>query len=223
MSKAQETLQVMVVDDNPVVRSGLVSLLEATGEVTVAAEAGDGGAAIAMANEQALDLILLDVRMPEVDGVHAVSELSQRCPVVMLTYTEDPEVVRTAIRNGASGYLVHGHFTADELAAHVRSAVTGSSPLSPPAAQSLFSAVRDAPESAGAEPERSNHARGLLSEREAELMDLIARGQSNGEVAAALFLSEKTVKNHVNRIYTKLGVTSRGAAIAQWVGTADGA
>ena len=79
------------------------------------------------------------------------------------------------------------------------------------------------PESTEAEPERPNHARELLSVREAELMDLIARGQSNGEVAAELFLSEKTVKNHVNRIYAKLGVTSRGAAIARWVGTADGA
>lgn len=214
-------LRVMVVDDNPIVRSGLVSLLEASGEVEIAAEAADGRKAVDLASTlDDLDLILLDVRMPEMDGVEAVKQLSRRCTVVMLTNTEDAATVQAAIRNGASGYLVHGTFGVEELQAYIRSAVAGASPLSPPAAAAVMSALRDAPASAAAPAEVSAAAaEAMLSSREAEVMNLITQGKSNSEIATDLFLSEKTVKNHVNRIYAKLGVPSRGAAIARWIGT----
>jgi DNA-binding NarL/FixJ family response regulator len=207
--------RVLVVDDNPVVRSGLISLLEAAG-LEVAGEAGDGRTAIELTERLRPDLVLLDVRMPVLDGVAAAKLLAHHTQVVMLTYTGDPETVRAAIGHGAVGYLVHGTFSAEELAAAVRTAVGGANPLSPEAVSALVAAVLPAPPPG---PARIRERYGL-SERESEVMDLIARGCSNTEVAGRLFLAEKTVKNHVNRIYAKLCVTSRGAAIARWLGTA---
>ena len=226
----------MVVDDNLVVRSGLVSLLEASG-IEIVGEAGDGQTALELAERLRPDLVLLDVRMPVLDGVSAVELLSRTTQVIMLTYTDDPHVIRNAIGNGAAGYLVHGSFTAQELTAAVHDAVRGAHPLSQVAVSALVGAVRQdktpsapsaeqpsapeppSPQEAGA-PDQGRFG---LSAREAEVMQLIVQGRSNSEIAGRLFLAEKTVKNHVNRIYAKLGVTSRAAAIAQWLGTATGA
>lgn len=221
-----ESLRVMVVDDNPVVRSGLVSLLEAGG-IEVAAEAADGQRAVELAGQVKPDLVLLDVRMPLVDGVTAAELLSKQTRVLMLTYTDEPEVIRRAIGKGASGYLVHGTFTPDELYAAVRGVARGANPLSPVAASALVGAVQKdssavQPEAMTGVPVSPARDEFALSGREAEVMDLISQGRSNGEIAAELFVSEKTVKNHVNRIYAKLGVPSRGAAIARWLGTASG-
>lgn len=212
-------LSVLVVDDNPVVRSGLISLLEASGRVEVVGEAGDGRRAVELAERVRPDLVLLDVRMPLVDGVEAAAPLSKITRVLMLTYTDDPDTVRSSIRNGACGYLVHGTFSAEELGQAVRDAVSGANPLSPTAVSAVMEAVRGGLSEPAANPAAVRATRGL-SAREAEVMDLIAQGHSNGEIARELFLSEKTVKNHVNRVYAKLGVDSRGAAIAQWLGTA---
>ncbi|MER6809207.1 response regulator transcription factor [Spirillospora sp. NPDC000708] len=217
--------RVLVADDNVVVRSGLVSLLEAHG-IEVAGEAGDGRRAVELTARLRPDLVLLDVRMPLMDGVAAVAEISPLAPVLMLTYTDDPGTVRAALGKGATGYLVHGAFTADELITAVHDAVGGAHPLSPAAVSALVGAVREAsgtaetaaPAEARTPPDAPHGGFGL-SAREAEVMRLIVQGASNGEIAARLFLAEKTVKNHVNRIYAKLGVTSRGAAIARWIGT----
>lgn len=218
-----DSVRVMVVDDNPVVRSGLVALLEAGDHIEVIAEAGDGRRAIELAGHRRPDLVLLDVRMPLVDGVEAAAELSKHTRVLMLTYTEDPDVVRSAIRNGAVGYLVHGAFTAEELEAAVLGTVAGTSnPLSPIAVAAVLDGIKNQTESSGAgEPEQlALHRASLgLSTREAEVMDRMTAGLTNGEIAGELFLSEKTVKNHVNRIYAKIGVESRAAAIALWLGT----
>ncbi|HEX2314730.1 MAG TPA: response regulator transcription factor [Thermomonospora sp.] len=212
--------RVMVVDDNPVVRQGLVSLLEAGG-LEVVAEAGDGRRAIELAERLRPDLVLLDVRMPLLDGVAAAEVLSTVSRVLMLTYTDDPETVRAAIGNGASGYLVHGTFTAEELTAAVEDALGGAHPLSRAAVSALVGAVqRGAGQDRPPPAEDASRERYGLSAREEEVMGLIVRGRSNGEIARTLFLAEKTVKNHVNRIYAKLGVTSRAAAIACWIGTA---
>jgi len=216
-------IKVMVVDDNPVVRSGLVSLLEVSDRVEVIAEAGDGRRAVELSQHLDPDLVLLDVRMPLVDGVEAAKQLSERARVLMLTYTEDPDVVRAAIRNGAVGYLVHGTFTAEELEAAVTGAVAGTAnPLSPVAVAAVLDGIKN-PEPNGGQDGRDLelHRAALgLSAREAEVMDRMTAGLTNGEIAGELFLSEKTVKNHVNRIYAKLGVESRPAAIALWLGTA---
>lgn len=217
-------IRVMVVDDNPVVRSGLVALLEAGDHVEVIAEAGDGRRAIELAVHLRPDLVLLDVRMPLVDGVEAAAELSRQTRVLMLTYTEDPDIVRSSIRNGAVGYLVHGAFTADELEKAVLDAVAGTAnPLSPIAVAAVLEGIKSSPEApASTERDLELHRAALgLSAREAEVMDRMTAGLTNGEIASELFLSEKTVKNHVNRIYTKLAVESRAAAIALWLGTAS--
>ncbi|MEO3822523.1 response regulator transcription factor [Actinomadura sp. B10D3] len=213
-------IRVVVADDNPVVRSGLVSLLEATGVATVVAEAGDGRRAIELAERHRPDLVLLDVRMPLLDGVSALQTLSGITRVLMLTYTDEPDVIRAAVRGGASGYLVHGTFDVDDLAAAVRQAASGTgNPLSPVAITALMNAVK---EPAQDRPRNADRARYGLSAREAEVMDLIAQGRANREIASELFLTEKTVKNHVNRIFAKLAVENRAAAIARWLGTAVG-
>jgi DNA-binding NarL/FixJ family response regulator len=202
--------RVLIADDNPVVRSGLVSLLEAGG-IPVVGEAADGERAIALAEALRPDLVLLDVRMPLLDGVAAAERLAVLTRVLMLTYTDVPNVIRTAIGNGAAGYLVHGTFTSAELIDAVRSVAAGGSPLSPAASAALVGAVREA----------RTEARGTrfgLSAREVEIMDLVAQGHANKAIARKLFLAEKTVKNHLNRIYPKLDVSSRGAAIAVWLG-----
>jgi DNA-binding NarL/FixJ family response regulator len=214
-------IRVVVVDDNPVVRSGLVALLEARGEAEVVGEAGNGREAIELTERLRPDLVLLDVRMPLVDGVTALESLRPLSRVLMLTYTDDPEVVRAAVRKGASGYLVHGTFTADELAAAVRDAAGGTgNPLSSAAVSALMAAVQEPPQANFTRS--SDHARFGLSVREAEVMDLIARGLTNRAIATELFLTEKTVKNHVNRIFAKMAVDNRAAAIARWLGTAVG-
>lgn len=252
--------RVLVVDDNVVVRSGLVSLLEVSG-IEVVGEAGDGRQAVSMTERLEPDLVLLDVQMPLLDGVAAAEILSRTTRVIMLTYTDDPQVVQASISKGAIGYLVHGSFTADELTSAIHTAVNGRHPFSEAAVAALVGAVRqgsgvtappdDAEAPAAMEPGPSvepapsveatspgvvataaepapatrqparDTARFGLSLREIDVMSLIVQGRSNSEIAARLFLAEKTVKNHVNRIYAKLGVTSRAAAIAVWMGTTD--
>ena len=213
-------IRVVVADDNPVVRSGLVALLEATGEVEVVGEAGDGRRAIELVERFKPDAVLLDVRMPLLDGVAAAEPLSKLTKVLMLTYTDDPTVIRSAVRSGASGYLVHGSFTADELLRAVRDVAHGTgNPLSSVAVTALMAAIQEP----SAEPRRAgppDQDRFRLSAREVEVMNLIAQGRANREIAATLFVSEKTVKNHVNRIFSKLGAENRAAAIALWLGTA---
>lgn len=206
--------RVIVADDNAVVRSGLISLLQAGG-VEVLAEAADGEKAIVLAERLRPDLVLLDVRMPLVDGVTAARQLAKSTRVLMLTYTDTPEVIRAAIGNGASGYLVHGTFTPEELLDAVRKTVNGANPLSPAAVAVLVGAVQ----SHAMAPPESPGSRFGLSSREMEVMELVAQGYPNGAIASRLFVADKTIKNHVNHIYAKLGVTTRAAAIALWLGS----
>lgn len=222
-SKDPRPIRVLVVDDNPVVRMGLTALLE-SGGVQVVGEAPDGAQAIELARRECPDLVLLDVRMPVMDGVTAAGPLSGLAKVLMLSYDSDADVIGAAIRNGAAGYLVHGAFGTEELVAAIVDTVADrSSPLSPQASRAVVAALREGPgdRQAAEGPPVDRRAELGLSRREAEVMDLIARGRSNGEIAAMLVVSEYTVKNHVNRIFAKLGVRARGAAIACWLGTAD--
>ncbi|GAA2092687.1 response regulator [Actinomadura alba] len=216
--------RVMVVDDNPVVRSGLTALLEASGDMDVVAEAGDGRNAVERAWQVMPDVVLLDVRMPRVDGVSAAEALSKISRVIMLTHVDEPAVVLSAIRNGAVGYLVHDAFTVDELLTAIRETVHNRAhPLSPAAVSALINEAKSG--RAAAPPPRETPAdrtRFGLSAREAEVMDLVTRGHTNRDIAVRLFLTEKTVKNHLNRIYAKLGVPNRASAIATWLGVLPG-
>ncbi|MFC9287579.1 response regulator [Streptomyces sp. NPDC057052] len=233
-------VRVVVADDNPVVRAGLTALLSGVEDITVVAEAADGRQAYEAVLHHRPDLVLLDVRMPDVDGLSALPHLVRIAPVVMLTYSSESEVVQEALRRGAGGYLVHGEFTVTELLSAIRDIVAGRAHFTPTAATAVLAHLRssdatahdDAPSGALFPPtyrERLSHVQPLvgqsvgahqLSAREAEIMDLIAAGLTNQQIAAACFISEKTVKNHINRIFAKLHSTSRSEAAAKWLGTA---
>ncbi|MFD0504709.1 response regulator [Streptomyces chiangmaiensis] len=232
-------------DDNPVVRAGLAALLSAHPDIDVVAEAADGAQALALSARHRPDVVLLDVRMPGTDGLTALPELARAALVMMLTYSREPEVVAEALRRGACGYLVHGEFTAAELITAVRGLRQGRPTVSPGAASPsrpvssslgvsyegnerpshLQPVVSQSSMAAAARTEslRRRAAGWLdfgLSSREVEVMDLIAAGMNNRQIAAACFISEKTVKNHINRIFAKLHSSSRSEAIAHWLGTA---
>ncbi|MET8769670.1 response regulator transcription factor [Streptomyces sp. NPDC004658] len=233
-------LRLLVADDNPVVRAGLTALLSGHPDTTVVAEARDGREAYEAAVRHRPDVILLDVRMPGVDGISALPHLVGLAPVMMLTYSHETETVREALRLGAGGYLVHGEFTTEQLVRAVRDVREGRPHVTPGAARALLEELKgDAPAHAnpqGLAADANLPAQGLsqlqpsmgqsfrsrfrLSSREAEIMDLIASGMTNQQIAAACFISEKTVKNHINRIFAKLHSTTRSQATAKWLGVA---
>ena len=222
------TVRVLVADDNPVVRMGLRSLIDLDEHLEVVAEASSGPEAVERARESGPDVVLLDVRMPGGGGLDVLPQLCESSRVLMLTYSDEPAVVSEALRGGATGYLVHGAFDSAELATAIRDTAAGQTRLSPPAATVLLaglSGAADTDEGAvgatvrGVDPDVVKRAR--LSRREAEIAGLIVRGLTNSEVAAELFIEEKTVKNHVNHIFAKLQVTSRPAAIAALLAVAQ--
>ncbi|MEU1008913.1 response regulator transcription factor [Streptomyces sp. NPDC005890] len=237
---APPPLRLLVADDNPVVRAGLTALLSGRSDTTVVAEARDGREAYEAAVRFRPDVILLDVRMPGVDGISALPHLVGLAPVMMLTYSHETETVREALRLGAGGYLVHGEFTTEQLVRAVRDVREGRPHVTPGAARALLADLRGgAPAHAAAQSPmisgdstplplsqlqppmgESFRSRFRLSTREAEIMDLIASGMTNQQIAAACFISEKTVKNHINRIFAKLHTTTRSQATAKWLGVA---
>lgn len=203
-------IRTLIVDDNAIVRMGLRNLLDAHEGIEVVGEAVDGESAVRMNAELDPDVVLCDVRMPGLDGVGAATQMSPDTNVVMLTYTDDLDVIRGAMAAGAKGYLVHGAHQPDEIVAAVISASRGSSVLGPAAAKALLS------EQASQRPPADRHA-WKLTAREAEVMEHVATGKNNREIARACFLAEKTVKNHLNNIFPKLGVTTRAEAISLWL------
>ncbi|MFD8251383.1 response regulator [Streptomyces werraensis] len=241
-----ERLRLVVADDNPVVRAGLTALLSGRDDLEVVAEAADGREAYEATLAHTPDVVLLDVRMPGVDGLAALPHLVPLTAVLMLTYSGESDIVHEALRRGANGYLVHGEFTPDELVTAVRDARRGRPHLTPTAAERLLAQLREGcgvdsafgegsggswqdagptstknlsqlqPDMAQSVSDRSTYG---LSAREAEIMELIASGMSNHQIAATCFISEKTVKNHINRIFAKLHSTSRAEAAAKWRGT----
>jgi DNA-binding NarL/FixJ family response regulator len=201
-------IRVGIADDNAVVRMGIRSLLATTDDLEVVGEAGDGAAAVALARAKKPDVMLLDVRMPKQDGVTAAVEVAAETAVVMLTYSESPEVIAASVQAGARGYLVHGQFTEVELISAIRMAARGLGTFS---AQAMTALANPTPSRA------SLAARFGLSDREADVMELISQGAANSEIARALFISEKTVKNHINRIFAKLAANNRGHAVSLWL------
>lgn len=206
-------IRVLLADDNPVVRQGLASLLTVEEDITVVAQAVDGADAVERAARTGPDIALLDVRMPGTDGVAAAAALRGRLPVLMLTYSDDETSVTAALRAGATGYLVHGQFTPDELVAAVRSVAGGGAAVGGTAAAVVVDLVRQG-QTAAAEPAGCEE----LTPREREVLRLVAEGRTNRQVSRALFCSEKTVKNHLTRVYAKLGTDNRSQAIARWLG-----
>ncbi|MEV4295524.1 response regulator transcription factor [Microbispora rosea] len=195
-------LRLMIVDDHPVVREGLRGMLESDPGVTVVGEAASGDEAVARARELTPDVILMDLRMPGGDGVSATTRILADRPesrvIVLTTYEADQDIVR-AVEAGAAGYLLKDTSRADLLAAIV-SAARGETVLSPSVATRLVTRMR-APVTE------------TLSRRETEVLALVARGLTNAEIGKALFISETTVKTHLLRVFTKLGVSDRTAAV----------
>jgi DNA-binding NarL/FixJ family response regulator len=201
--------RVLVVDDNPVVRAVLRDMLDDGRTVTIVAEAANGDEALRLAATHRPDVTLLDHRMPLRDGLSVVAALGAYTRVVMLTRSGEDESILAAVRSGAAGYLIHGQFTPAELLAAIRDVTFGEAHLSPSAARVVLGALRDPGASAG--PVDFG-----LSAREREITGLIADGHSNRAIADRLFLSPKTVENHVNHIYAKLNATTRAEATATW-------
>jgi DNA-binding NarL/FixJ family response regulator len=202
-------VRVLVVDDQQLIRESIASLLDIQPGVSVVGTAADGREAVEQALALAPDVVLMDVRMPIMDGVAATLELGSRvpgCRVVMLTTFDDEEYVVQALRAGASGYLLKDR-PAAELASAVRLASAGVVQFDPTAAARL-SAALDRPRAPAAAPPFD----GGLTAREIEVLRLVAGGLNNREIAARLYLSEGTVKNHVSRILDRLGLRDRTQA-----------
>ena len=197
------TIRLLIADDHPVVRDGLRGIFEASGEFEVAGEAANGQEAVDRAAALRPDVVLMDLRMPVLDGVSAIRLLAEKGVsarvLVLTTFDTDTDVV-PAIEAGATGYLLKDS-PPDELLRGVRAAARGEAVLSPSVATRLLGQVRQP-------------AREPLSQRELDILGLIARGCSNREAAARLFISEATVKTHLLHIYAKLGVNDRAAAVA---------
>jgi DNA-binding NarL/FixJ family response regulator len=198
-----EAIRLLIVDDHPVVRNGLTGMFDGDVEFEVVGEAGDGAQAIRRAADLDPDVILMDLRMPEMDGVSAIAELrrlgSRANVLVLTTYDTDSDVL-SAIEAGATGYLLKDAPPV-ELHRAVRAAARGEAVLSPSVATRVVGQVR-AP------------AQEPISQRELEVLELVARGANNRDAAARLFISEATVKTHLMHIYAKLGVNDRAAAVA---------
>jgi len=207
-----DPIGLLIVDDHPVVRDGLSGMFASEPAFTVLGQAGDGAEAVRLAQALKPDVILMDLRMPVMDGVAAITELASRgvtARVLVLTTYDTDSYVLPAIEAGATGYLLKDAPRAELLRA-VRAAANGEAVLAPTVAARLMSRVRTpsvpgGPGVPGAEP---------LSVREVEILELVAAGNTNREAAARLFISEATVKTHLLHIYAKLDVNDRAAAVA---------
>jgi DNA-binding NarL/FixJ family response regulator len=203
----------LIVDDHPVVRDGLSGMFASAPEFTVLGQAGDGAEAVRLAEALRPDVILMDLRMPGMDGVAAITELASRgvaAHVLVLTTYDTDSYVLPAIEAGATGYLLKDAPRAELLRA-VRAAANGEAVLAPSVAARLMSRVRTPSAPGGPGPTGAD----TLSAREVEILELVAAGTTNREAAARLFISEATVKTHLLHIYAKLGVSDRAAAVAE--------
>ena len=199
---ADAAIRVVLADDHPIVREGLRGMLAAEPGIEVVAEAASGAEAVAVAARYRPDVVLMDLRMPGGDGVTATAKILAATPgarvVVLTTYETDADIVR-AVEAGAVGYLLKDTPVA-ELSQAIRAAARGETVLAPSVAQRLVSHVR--------QPRRD-----LLSGRETEVLALVARGLTNAEIGQQLSITEATVKTHLIRSFSKLGVNDRTAAV----------
>jgi DNA-binding NarL/FixJ family response regulator len=195
-------VRVLLVDDHPVVREGLRGMIDAEPDLTVVGEAGSGAEAIAVATALRPDVILMDLRMPDVDGVSATGRILATQPdiriVVVTTYETDADILR-AVEAGAAGYLLKDASRA-ELAGAVRDAAAGKTVLAPSVAGRLMGLMRDP-------------APAALTAREVEVLGLVAEGRTNSDIGRVLHISEATVKTHLLRAFNKLEVSDRTAAV----------
>jgi DNA-binding NarL/FixJ family response regulator len=201
-------IRVLVADDDPLVRSGLRTILESAGDITVVAEAGDGAEAVAATLRHRPDVVLMDVRMPGMDGLTAAEELRHSgtsAEIVMLTTFDLDEYVHRAIRAGAVGFLLKDA-SPTELAAAVRTVTAGHAMLAPAVTRRLLSEFATRERSVA---RQAADRLAVLTPRERDVAEAVAGGASNVQIAAALGMTEATVKSHVSRSLAKLGLDNR--------------
>lgn len=206
-------IRVVVADDHPIVRSGIVGLLRGASDIEVVGEARDGAEAVRLVAELAPELVLMDLRMPVLDGVAATAQIMEAQPgsrVLILTTYESDELILGAIEAGAGGYLLKAA-PQEEILAGVRAVAAGETVLAPSIAAKLVQRVRADAAGTGA----AAFAPPPLSPRELEVLRLVAAGRSNPRIAAALFIGEATVKTHLQHVFEKLEVSDRTRAVTR--------
>ncbi|MER5568336.1 response regulator [Streptomyces goshikiensis] len=208
------TIRVVVADDQELVRSGFAMILDAQEDIEVVAEAGDGAAAVEAVDRLAPDVVLLDIRMPVLDGIEACRAISARsaCRAVMLTTFDADEYVYEALHAGASGFLLKD-VRRDDLVHAVRVVAAGDSLLAPSVARRLIEEYTAATARPAGVPALSADRLEVLTARERETLLHLGRGRSNAEIAAELTVSEHTVKSHVGNVLAKLGLRDRIQAV----------
>ena len=205
------TIRVLVVDDQAIVRDGLVTVLSLMPDLEVVGEAADGAAAVVAVDRDVPDVVLMDLRMPVVDGPTATEQITAAHPqvavLVLTTYADDESIV-TALRAGARGYLTKDAGRA-EIATAIRAVASGQSTFDATVGARLVAQL-----GGGTAPVGVRGRFPDLTPREADVLERIAEGRSNPEIAAELFLTVPTVKSYVNQVFTKLGVRTRAEAVA---------
>lgn len=217
-----EPIRVLIADDHPMFRDGLAALVNRVDDLSVVGEATSGDEAVRLAAETQPDVILMDLKMPGLSGIDATRQIVATSPhirVLVITMFEDDHLVFTALRAGARGYVLKDG-DEEELLRAIRAVASGEAIFSPTIAQRLIDYF------ASPWPTVPAHLFPELTEREREILNLIAQGRSNAEIAQRLFLSPKTVANHVSNIFSKLQVADRAEAIVRareaGLGRADG-
>jgi DNA-binding NarL/FixJ family response regulator len=198
-------IRVVIVDDHAVVRSGLEQFLATTGDIEIVASAADGAEALTVTTAEEPDVVVMDLSMPNVDGIEATRLISDQVPssrVLVLTSFSDQNRIMDALSAGADGYLLK-HSDPEEIAAAIRSVHAGDAPLDPKVARALL------------ESRRTKTNTPTLTDREREVLDLVRQGFANKQIARRLGISERTVKAHLTRVFSSLGVSDRTQA-ALW-------
>jgi two-component system NarL family response regulator len=212
----QEPIRVLIADDHALFRRGLEMVLDEESDIDLVGQASDGKEAVTGAGESLPDIVLMDIRMPKISGIEAcraIKEVAPSAKIVMLTISDEEEDLFEAIRAGASGYLLKD-IPLDEVAEAVRSVHGGQSLINPSMAGKLLSEFATLAKRDTEEEERVQHvAAPKLTDREMEVLKLVARGMNNRDIAKELFISENTVKNHVRNILEKLQIHSRMEAV----------
>lgn len=210
---SEEKIRVLIVDDQRLMREGLRIILEGAPDIELVGEAENGLSALQIAESQEPDVILMDIRMPVLDGIAATERVLQqtlkRPRILLLTTFDTPELVIEGMRAGASGYLLKD-CNAEELCTAIRAVARGQVLLQASSAAQLLASLQTKPVAAA--PLSAAEQLGLTT-RELEVVRLVTLGQSNTEIAAALFVSDATVKTHINHIFSKLGARNRSQAI----------
>ncbi|CAA9470946.1 MAG: Two-component transcriptional response regulator, LuxR family [uncultured Solirubrobacteraceae bacterium] len=203
------TVQVLLVDDQELVRAGLEMIIDSTEDIQVIGQAADGKAAVDLALRVQPDVVLMDIRMPSMDGIEATRRIARHgARVLMLTTFDLDDYVFEAFKAGASGFLVKDS-PRERIIDAIRAVAAGEALASPSVTRRLIERFVDAPGPSAKPPPQLDE----LTPREREVLELIARGLSNSELAQRLYLSEKTIKTHVGRILMKLGIRDRVQAV----------